>query len=495
MEKLRLLEIHLENIQSVEHGTISFPDYAVMKKNPFDLEEFRGSILGIYGQNGSGKTTVPLAVTALISFVTIGFAQPHPNDPTNRLFHSFPHLLTKGADRGSIRLTCGLLRDERCYLLQYTILLYSREGFGPAVEKETIRVQIYDEETGTYKLYLPELSVNYVNDTIDELYYDGIAHRKGKIGDFAPENALGSVGPLLGRKYANASISMSFLFSQVYIQSLGNSDNQKRQDMAKFLSLLFTQFKENVFLYGPRNDALQNMGMGFILGGAKVQTDHGVYDTHGALPFNLPVTAKQAATYRSVTEQINVLLGAAVPGFKIKLLQQAIGKAPDGQSLYTLQWVRLLGKGEIPISCESNGIQKLIHLSSALVLTSGNPSMWFFIDEYDSGVYEQLLSQLVKSFLEVGKGQILFTAHNLRGLEILPTNHIVFATANAKERFITFKGLKPSNNLRDQYIRALTLGGQSEPLLDQTSIADIERAMQKAFTVYEDSSMGGKRGG
>ncbi len=494
MEILRLLEINLENIQSVGKGDIQFPDYAVMKKNPFDMDDYRGSILGVYGQNGSGKTTVPLAVTALISYATVGLAQALPNDPTNRLIHNYPFLLTNDAEQGSISLTCGLLLEENRYLLKYSISLYRKPEFGPAVEKETIRVSRFHEESNTYKLHLPELTVNYVNDTMDELYYDGVAHRGGKTPP-APENALGSIGPLLGRKYANASISMSFLFSSAYIESLDHSENPKRKEMARFLSLLFHQFRNNVFFYGPRNDALQNMGMGFILGGAKVQGENGVYDTHGALPFNVPVTQKIAATYASVTEQINVLLGAAVPGFKLRLIKQPFGKTPQGEALYTLRWVRVLGKGEIPVSCESNGIQKLIHLSSALVLTAGNPSTWFFIDEYDSGVYEQLLGQLVKTFLEVGKGQILFTAHNLRGLEILPTNHIAFATANKNRRFITFKGLKPSNNLRDQYIRALTMGGQSDPLVEQTSIADIERAMQRAFRVYEDSDNGGKRDG
>lgn len=487
MEVLRLLEIGLENIQSVGKGEIQFPDYAVMKKNPFDMDDYRGSIVGIYGQNGSGKTTVPLAVTALISFATVGLAQPLPNDPSNRLAHNFPHLLTNGAENGSISLTCGLLFDDSRYLLKYEIVLYRKPGFGPAIEKETIRVHRFDEESNSYKIYLPDLTANYVNDTIDELYYDGVSHRGGKTAT-APENALGSIGPLLGRKYANAAIAMSFLFSSAYIESLGNSNNPKRKEMARFLSLLFEQFRSNVFFYGPRNDALQNMGMGFILGGAKVQGENGVYDTHGALPFNVPVTQKQAKTYHSVTQQINVLLSAAVPGFKIKLIEQPFGKTLEGETLLTLRWVRVLGKGEIPISCESNGIQKLIHLSSALAMTAGNPSIWFFIDEYDSGVYEQLLGQLVKSFLEVGKGQILFTAHNLRGLEILPTNHIVFATANRDRRFITFKGLKPSNNLRDQYIRSLTMGGQSDPMVDQTSIADIERAMQNASCIHIDFS-------
>lgn len=480
MEILRLLEINLENIQSVGKGDIQFPDYAVMKKNPFAMDDYRGSILGVYGQNGSGKTTVPLAVTALISYVTVGLAQTLPNDPTNRLVHNYPYLLTNGADQGSVSLTCGLLLEDARFLLKYSIVFYRKPGFGPAVEKETIRIQRFDEESSSYKLYLPDLTVNYVNDTMDELHYDGVAHRGGKTAP-APANALGSIGPLLGRKYANASVSMSFLFSPAYIESLKNSDNPKRKEMARFLSLLFHQFHENVFFYGPRNDALQNMGMGFILGGAKIQGENGVRDTHGALPFNIPVTQKQATTYHSVTEQINVLLGAAVPGFRIKLIKQPFGKTAEGEALYTLRWVRVLGKGEIPISSESNGIQKLIHLSSALVMTAGNPSIWFFIDEYDSGVYEQLLGQLVQAFLEVGKGQILFTAHNLRGLEILPTNHIAFATANKDRRFITFKGLKPSNNLRDQYIRSLTMGGQSDPLVDQTSIVDIERAMQKAF--------------
>src|SRR5690606_555914 len=48
---VRFKSINIKNIKNVKEGKIVFPDY-----NP--EAEIRNNILGIYGQNGSGKTTI-----------------------------------------------------------------------------------------------------------------------------------------------------------------------------------------------------------------------------------------------------------------------------------------------------------------------------------------------------------------------------------------------------------------------------------------------------
>ena len=88
---------------------------------------------------------------------------------------------------------------------------------------------------------------------------------------------------------------------------------------------------------------------------------------------------------------------------------------------------------------------------------------------------------------EHGKGQLIFTAHNLRPLETISKNSIVFTTTNPDNRYIPFKGHKTTNNLRDQYLRAVYLGGQDEEVYAPTSKFAIDNAFYEAGITYEEA--------
>ena len=51
------------------------------------------------------------------------------------------------------------------------------------------------------------------------------------------------------------------------------------------------------------------------------------------------------------------------------------------------------------------------------------------IDEFDSGIYEYLLGELLEIMNESAKGQFVFTSHNLRPLE---NYHIINYIINSK---------------------------------------------------------------
>ena len=113
-----------------------------------------------------------------------------------------------------------------------------------------------------------------------------------------------------------------------------------------------------------------------------------------------------------------------------------------------------------------------------------NPSVCLVVDEFDSGVFEYLLGQLLQVIDTSAKGQFIFTSHNLHALEVLPKEKIIFSTADSKERYTTLKGLGNSNNLRDVYLRAVFLGTREENLYESTDITSIKRAFRKAGRLY-----------
>ena len=68
MEKIivRLLELQINNLKNVKNGKIEFSNSNI--KNSLKLQ--LGDVLGIYGQNGSGKTTVIDALGILKSILS-----------------------------------------------------------------------------------------------------------------------------------------------------------------------------------------------------------------------------------------------------------------------------------------------------------------------------------------------------------------------------------------------------------------------------------------
>ena len=102
------------------------------------------------------------------------------------------------------------------------------------------------------------------------------------------------------------------------------------------------------------------------------------------------------------------------------------------------------------------------------------------VDEFDSGVFEYLLGELLRIISEKGKGQLIFTSHNLRPLETLDRGFIAFTTTNPEHRYIRMVNLKTNNNLRDFYYRDIVLGEQSEPVYEKTNNSEIAFAFREA---------------
>lgn len=113
---------------------------------------------------------------------------------------------------------------------------------------------------------------------------------------------------------------------------------------------------------------------------------------------------------------------------------------------------------DTPIANESYGICKLFLLAVEISTILFSSKGLLIIDELDEGIHEYLVGEIVSLILKEGKGQLLFTAHNLRPLEILDKKDVFFSTRNPKKRYITMKNVKQTNNLRKMYARFLAIG-------------------------------------
>ena len=135
---------------------------------------------------------------------------------------------------------------------------------------------------------------------------------------------------------------------------------------------------------------------------------------------------------------------------------------------------------ELPIRVESDGIRKLISSLSLIISVFNEPSLTLAIDEFDAGIFEYLLGEILEIFENYGKGQFIFTSHNLRPLEVINKNFLTFTTVNPQNSYVRMKNIYPTHNLRDRYFHEILNNGQDEVLYKQSKTYKIIQAFQKA---------------
>lgn len=89
----------------------------------------------------------------------------------------------------------------------------------------------------------------------------------------------------------------------------------------------------------------------------------------------------------------------------------------NGEDGINFEIVSIRNNKLIPLKYESEGIKRLISVISSMIAAFNNYSICLMIDEFDSGIFEYLLGELVEIIDESAKGQFVFTSHNLRALE------------------------------------------------------------------------------
>ncbi|MBC6910553.1 ATP-binding protein, partial [Lactobacillus reuteri] len=189
------------------------------------------------------------------------------------------------------------------------------------------------------------------------------------------------------------------------------------------------------------------------------------------------IYTEQIVNAKKVIEQINKVLPILVPKLTISL---KVKEFQDKEGKFTnIVVMGERGGHRYPLKAESDGIKKIISILSVLINVYNNPNATVIIDELDAGIYEYLLGEIISTISEGGKGLLIFISHNLRPLEVIDYNKVIFTTLNEKNRYIRVK-IDSNENLRDAYIRLMQLGGAQEPLFIPVTDSKIRRAFRKA---------------
>lgn len=470
---IRLTAIELENFKNVGRGHIE-----LSSAGP-DPKRWKSDIIGIYGQNGSGKTSVIQALCILKSIWGSG----KPAQPCDGC-------VAAGCDSLAISVDAVAHAENDTYpdfAFTYWVKMgAANEGLTVLEEKLTYKSLTDHKPTlktalhysaSNSALLRPKIAWDALCSLRKDFAVDAIvacritASEGGSLLMSEPFGALlHSIGEEATGRKGSGSMSKA---ARKALQDVWAPATNLRSQLGAFAS-------EYLSIVTPSRQAEPMLNI------IRISTHEGnasrSADAYFAIDLSTPsfVPAKHMSDLRATINTISTVMGALVPGLSVGIKSLGTTLGENGETGERVEIVATRESVTVPLRAESEGIKKLVAILVLLVDVYAKPGCCAAIDELDSGVFEFLLGEILQVLQDHGRGQLIFTAHNLRPLETLDKTSLVFTTTNPSNRYVTFKGVKAASNLRSQYLRAINLGGQPETVYEATSKFEIDNAFYDA---------------
>lgn len=452
---VRLSSLKISNIKNVIDGQIVMPN-ACRKQLSYKNAE----VLGVYGQNGSGKTAVVDALYYLQK-IMIG----------NMLEYEIADYIDANGSQAEIAADFNIFTETAVYEVSYKVLLQKKDK-GAEIIRETLSCSINQDNSRSNKTVF----MDYQRSERDIVFTP-----KKRLDEVIEANAENKTDLIVARKMAEKN-NCSYIFGESSREIFCKNYKNNFKHYAEVIKALFKFALKDLFVI--RNTHSGVISANFLLPMAfRIEQDEIGMKGDFAVPLTEPVilNEEKKRLLDTIAEQINMVLHTIIPGMQIGVHNYGTQLMDSGENGCRVELVSIReNMPPIPIRMESEGIIKIISILNALIQAFGNPSICLVIDELDAGIFEYMLGELLDIFNQSAKGQLIFTSHNLRALEMLDKESIVFSTANPDRRYIRMKNVKSSNNLRDTYLRGITLGGQDEVIYAETDSLKIARAFRKA---------------
>ena len=447
---VRLLRINIKNFKNIECGEIDFSNASTKK--------FKASILGLYGQNGSGKTTLIDAIQ-LLQFSMCGQAIPaqfadYINIGKKSACFLFEFEIKRNDNKKIFSYECSIKKDKTP-----SALLRINE-----LERNPFKVTVFNE-------ILYNISENKpIFDTRENNYIYMFDANEKLLIDLDVSQQLAS------------NLSTSFIFSENFENILRKSaeTNSVLKECANILNTLIYYAKYELFVINSSQiEIITPLFLAF-------KGDNLSATALKVLPviFDKPLASfprEKLQSIRRAINSMNIVLSQIVHGLKISIKELGSYITKDRKDSVEIQFMSNRNGQEIPFQYESKGLKKIVSILHLLIAVYNQESITVAIDELDSGVFEYLLGELLKIISEQGRGQLIFTSHNLRPLETLDKNFVAFTTANSAKCYTRIYNAKENENLRGLYFRNIILGGQPEILYNSTNKAEISLAFREAW--------------
>jgi AAA15 family ATPase/GTPase len=460
---VRIMKSTIHNFKNVNYGEVPYMNYVSINANG-NIE--KTDIVGIYGQNGSGKTALVEALD-ILKYIIKGAAVP---------YGTYAGLLSNDGN-SAITTMFYIKKNEAKYKVEYTAFIRAND--------EQKKIEIYKEKL---------------------VYWTRGTSWKGK-RDIAFENPDYDNADILNQK--SLSVESEHMSNLKSIPFLGSMQNLALICAQKYTSVFFNSDVLKATRRLPKDpeatafiDVINGLTQfGFVdLNVIKVN-QLGTINHNQVIPINVHRETKSTITQEcinlyiagvseipadsfnqveSAIMAINTVMQSIVPNLQIELVKKMELEKPDGSKAVQIEVFSNRDGKRFLMKYESEGIKRIISILNYLISVYNNPGVCLVVDELDSGIFEYLLGELLGMMGKEMKGQLIFTSHNLRVLEKLDAKNIVCSTVNPNNRYIRLSGIEKNNNKRDFYIRAITVGGQKEDLYDEDNLIAMGYAFRKA---------------
>ena len=465
---VRLRKVELTNFKGVKHGALEMN--CAKEFVPYDTGS---DILGIYGQNGSGKSSL---VDAL--FMMKGLIGGY------RLRSEFERYIDVTSEFAVISAEFEFqYKDGTVATVAYEVKLEPKEKTGESlgeekqqetqrclfISDETIRTDLYEDgRVGRMHVIVDTRNKLICGDSLEKYYFD---REDKKVRE-----------ELVYQKRKQMEASCSFVFSPEVsaILSKKNVDGaaSRYYEILAELELFVTNY---MFVIGTSSNGLVQMKAAIPI--FTPRDDRPILLTDQTF-----VRDSLIRHVKKTFEEINIVLEMIIPDLQLEL-RTTPTVSKEGEDGFFVKVMSVRGDKVFPFDYESDGIIKIVSIMADFIFAYNQGSATLVVDEFDAGVFEYLLGELLQIFEKSGKGQLIFTSHNLRPLEVIDKKFIRFTTADPENRYYRLKNVGSTNNLRDLYLRTIRLGNQDVEIYRRTKSFKIARALSQAGKEMADNGI------
>ncbi len=440
---MKLVSLSLHNIKNIRNGHIDF-----------ETLDSGGSLTGIYGANGSGKTSVIKALRLLQGTL----------DQEEDISAHMRNLVTQGEDHA--KLTASFQEGQR--YLKYEVFYKVAHDGQLTVHRECIYVGHHPNRMG-------RVFVQHVADPRRPLALYPASRWRGVVNT-APNKMEAIIAERDAYRMHN-----SFLFSDMFLDTLADtaqgaygplSDESARSlgryDIRGSFALM-REVRDYILHHMFLLETGHTAWVSYELLPMAVGTKEGRYVEHMlSLRQENRVSEQAKRQLENSIRMFNQVLPYLIHGLTIDLNDLGTVELDDGSPGRAVSIVSVRDGRRIPLRDESEGIIRIVGMLAFLIRSYNDPDVLVAIDEIDTGVFEYLLGEILHNFSTNMRGQLVFTAHNLRPMErMVPLSKtIVLSTLDEDNKFIRYGKVLKSNNPRHKYLRMVEFGGTEKPIYE-----------------------------